>query len=465
MKIIWRLAPFLCIFLGVVLGGFVLVWAKNIGIFSYVVPPDVPLWLPGKEVGFAAAWNWTFSLLLMPVMVALVIWIIQSTRQALMNMHGLGMIVDDGFNPVPKPMLERIWRALVIAIAVLAVVITALFVWFTLDQYDDVIGQHFAAESFQELAKTVLIEGKGRYHPPTELHEFDWSVAALIDQASAGTVKRISVESNKLFSFFVYIVYLGLFASAFFIVVAWMFVAIAAASLTLFDNPGVRIVPSLTSRDPRRGFESLEATFIFILIAIFLAYFAAYLVVTQNLYLRTTHEGWGELFFGAVVEALDKASGQDSAEVWPMLLLVAGFIAEDRTGGAITNSVDAVFAAMAGALVLIVSSGAVILMLRRIALHGRAQLARHRSETLPDIKVWPIEWPSVTDFLIAIFLASVALFLFRLGAILFLGALMLALYRLWRVSRAKLQLAMTSFRMGGRSINKRARSSVPTLNS
>ena len=87
MKIIWRLAPFLCIFLGVVLGGFVLVWAKNIGIFSYVVPPDVPFWLPGKEVGFAAAWNWTFSLLLMPVMVALVIWIIQSTRQALMNMH------------------------------------------------------------------------------------------------------------------------------------------------------------------------------------------------------------------------------------------------------------------------------------------------------------------------------------------------------------------------------------------
>ena len=55
MKIIWRLAPFLCIFLGVVLGGFVLVWAKNIGIFSYVVPPDVPFWLPGKEVGFAAS--------------------------------------------------------------------------------------------------------------------------------------------------------------------------------------------------------------------------------------------------------------------------------------------------------------------------------------------------------------------------------------------------------------------------
>ena len=134
-------------------------------------------------------------------------------------------------------------------------------------------------------------------------------------------------------------------------------------------------------------------------------------MVTQNLYLRTTHEGWGELFFGAVVEALDKVSGQDSAEVWPMLLLVAGFIAEDRTGGAITNSVDAVFAAMAGALVLIVSSGAVILMLRQIALHGRAQLAWHRSEMLPDIKVWPIEWPSVTDFLIAIFLASVAFFI------------------------------------------------------
>ena len=48
MKIIWRLAPFLCIFLGVVLGGFVLVWAKNIGIFSYVgcsQPVDATLYL------------------------------------------------------------------------------------------------------------------------------------------------------------------------------------------------------------------------------------------------------------------------------------------------------------------------------------------------------------------------------------------------------------------------------------
>ena len=73
LRIVWNLSPFILLVGGIVLGAVVLVWAKNIGIFFYVIPKDVPFWLPGKQVGFALAWHWSFGLMFMPVTAALAI--------------------------------------------------------------------------------------------------------------------------------------------------------------------------------------------------------------------------------------------------------------------------------------------------------------------------------------------------------------------------------------------------------
>ena len=435
MRILWRLSPFLIVIAGIVLGAIVLIWAKNIGISAYAIPATAPFWYPGKEVGFARSPNWLFGLLLMPILAALAIFILQRGQQALRAMHRLGMVVDDDFRPLTDAALARIWRRLAICAAVAAALVTALAVWFAHDQYEDDIGRHFAAGAIVGLAPAMAVDGR-RLHPPTEVEEFDWSLAALIDARAGAEAKGIDPDANRRFSLFVYVVYLGLSTAAIFTIAAWMLILTGAASLTLFEQPGARLVPSRVSTDPRGGFEALESTFIFILIAMFVTYFSGYLVVVQNLYLRTTYAGWGDLFFQAVTTAAGLFADADEKGLWSSLLAAAGFVAEDRDGGAVVASFDATLAGMAGMVLLVVSTGFVIVILRLVARHGKAELEKHLGAPLPAIKVWPLQWPAVTDFVLAIFLAAVALFLFRLGALLFLGALVLALYRLWKNSRA-----------------------------
>ncbi|MHA1113466.1 MAG: hypothetical protein ACTSRY_03045 [Alphaproteobacteria bacterium] len=434
MKILWRLSPFLILIGGVIVGAFVLIWAKNIGVSSYEMPATAPFWYPGKEVGFALSPNWLFGLLLMPVLAALAIFIVQRSHQALWAMHRLGMVVDDDFVPLSDAAIARIWRRLALCAAVAAVLVASLSVWFACDQYDDDIGRHFAAGGFIGLASPEDVGGR-KIYMPTEVEEYDWSVAALIDAKAGAAAKGIDPDANRRFSLFVYVVYLGLSMAAIFFIAAWMLILVAAASLTLFERPGARLVPSRRSTDPRGGFEALESTFIFILIAMFVTYFSGYLVVVQNLFLRTTYAGWGDLFFEAIVAATGVFADAQKQGLWKSLLAAVGFVAEDRNGGAVAASFDGMLAGMAGMVLLVVSTGFVVVLLRLVASHGKAELEKHLGESLPPLKVWPLRWPAVTDFVLAIFLAAVALFLFRLGALLFLGALMLALYRLWKISR------------------------------
>ena len=70
-RIIWRLSPFIILITGFIAAVIVFNWAGRIGVSTYQIPADSPYWLPGKQVGFASAGNWLFSLLLMPLVLML----------------------------------------------------------------------------------------------------------------------------------------------------------------------------------------------------------------------------------------------------------------------------------------------------------------------------------------------------------------------------------------------------------
>jgi len=440
-RIIWRLSPFIIFIIGVITAVIVFNWAVHIGVSAYVMPTDSPYWLPGKKVGFASAGNWLFSLLLMPLVTALFVLIVQQTRQALQQMHTQGMLVDAHFKPISTTTLNKVWRALLISGAVLSVVVGVLSVIFALDQYEQVIGQHFSAGEFVQVTEQQKVaikigEQEVRVYQPTNIHEFDWSVAALIDKASSIRTAKVDPDKNQAFSKFVYIVYLGLFMGAFFSLVGWLIVVSAATSLTLFHGGDIRLVPNTESKDPRQGFEALEGTFIFTLLAVFVSYFAAYLVVVQNLYLRTTQVSVSNMFLGAVGDAAQQLGASGDKLSFKLLSVAVGFVVESPKDGAIINSADVAITSMAGVVVLLVVVCIVFLLLHVAAKRGHDRLNENLTQKLPKIDTWPMSWPGVTTLLIALFLATVALFLFRLGALMFAGALMLALAHLWRKSRA-----------------------------
>ena len=343
------------------------------------------------------------------------------------------MLLDDDFEPIDRATLETLWRALVIAGAGLAMVFAVLLMRYALDQYEEVIGRHFDA------GEILLLEGQKKvdgFYQPTPVDEYDWSVAALIDKASKKRQLAVDPTANQEFSLFVYVVYMGLFLGAFFSPISWLIVISAAASLTLFANPGIRLVPAQDSKDPRRGFEALESTFIFSLVAIFIAYFAAYLAIVQNLYLRTTQLSFGDFFFGAIGAAADLVAAQDVSAAFRLLALAVGYVAGDTGGGTVVESVDAVITSMAGVVVVLIVLAVLRLMLHVVAKHGHSRLGAHLGRELPPIDTWPMSWPRSVTLFVTLFLATVSLFLFRLGALLFAGAIAISIYRMWQLSQS-----------------------------
>lgn len=422
----WRLLPYGILVVGVVAAAWVLLWAKSIGIASYRIPDGATVWRPGKQVGFMDAWNWLFSLLMLPVFLALVVATIQQTAQAFSRMHAAGMLVDRRFRPITAPRLGRLWRTLVIAFVLLSAVLGLLSMRYTLNQFDEVIGRHFDADAFVGVDSHRGSDGLAL---PTDVDEYDWSVAALIDRSAPGRGSTMDAAANRAFSLFVYVVYLGLFMVAFGCLMAWFVVVSAAAWLTSFDRPSIQLVPDTGSPDPRRGLEVLEGPFVCALIAVFVAYLAAYLVVLQNLFLRSQAADLGALFGDAVAEA----AGQLGSDFWQSIGLLVGWVVEARADESV-RSLDATLSSMGGVVVVVVVMIAVILVLRTVANRGHIRLQAHLRHQLPAIETWPMSWPRIDTLLVALVLATIALFAFRLGALLFAGMIAYCLGRMWRIA-------------------------------
>jgi hypothetical protein len=352
-------------------------------------------------------------------------------------MYRSGMLVDNDFLPINEAMFKRLWRGIIISGAVLGLIFGALSIWFAHNQYQKVIGQHFDNGDFVNLENINLIDVQPynlnmKIYPPTYVYEYDWSVASLINEHSTGKNPDIDRDSNRDFSFFVYMIYLGLFMAVFFFIIAWLIVTAAAASLTMFSQPGIRLIPIRDHEDPRLGFEALENTFLFTLVAIFIAYFVAYLVVLQNLYLRVADLSFGEFFIGTVGRAANSFKNIDGSDPLQRLAVAVGFIAGDGTSGEIVKSTDGFIISMVSILIILIVLGMLLFILRIVMKHGHSRYAAHLNEKLPPIMTWPMTRPRVRTLLVALFLATVALFLFRLGALLFAGAIALSLFVIWR---------------------------------
>lgn len=119
LRVVTSLLPFVILFVGLILLGLVLGWADDIEIFSFAVPEihhdeTAPLQdkfgFKGQEVGFAYALNWTTSLILFPLMFALVVAAMSVGHDTLLRLYRARMIVDRGLRPVRAETIRRIWN-------------------------------------------------------------------------------------------------------------------------------------------------------------------------------------------------------------------------------------------------------------------------------------------------------------------------------------------------------------------
>jgi hypothetical protein len=200
----------------------------------------------------------------------------------------------------------------------------------------------------------------------------------------------------------------------------------------MFENPGIRIVPNAASKDDRRGFEALEEMFIIMLVVVFLAYFAAYLIHIQNIYLRLDNPTFGAFFLGAVGDAWQQFQEQEDFGFLQLLVVIFGWaLAEDVPFGA-----DSLTTSLAGIIVFAILLFIIRLMLHFVARHAQRSLERQTGKSLGRMSTWPVSWPRVMTLVAGLSLAIMALFLFRIGVLIFLGAVVLVAYRVYLDARA-----------------------------
>ena len=91
---------------------------------------------------------------------------------------------------------------------------------------------------------------------------------------------------------------------------------------------------------------------------------------------------------------------------------------------------------MAGIIVFAILLFIIRLMLHFVARHAQRSLERHTGKEIGKMTTWPVSWPRLTTLVAGLLFAVMALFLFRFGVLIFLGALVLAAIRIYIDSRA-----------------------------
>ena len=373
-----------------------------------------------KQVGFAAAVNWSFGLIILfPLFIYCACETANHGFLAVEEFVSNGMIVDRHWNKVPLTAVMRLLRrrriALIIAGILIAVISTTLL---PLD-YRAVVGDFYE--------KPELVVG---FRPTDPELEGDWSIAAPIckhfDQAINACAKPIAnYILNAVFAAaaYGYLAYCGS-------IVSMVFVVALALFATFFISPdflraGYRLVPDIRSADPRKGFEALEGFFLHAVAACFVLFAMGYLVVLQNVYLRTEDTNIVSLIvpFLSVPEAKPDVIFAAIGKAFSEQLGVMNLNTVGVSGG--------------GFLILFVMLISAWLALRNTSKRGakavgdalegtpvvRQQLINYLDGldvgairmALDEIQFWPLKWPSLNLLACWLALAMISLFFVTVG--------------------------------------------------
>lgn len=410
----------------------VLIWASSIDVHDYKIPDQdgVDFWYPEKQVGFGSAVNWLASTVAMPTSLILLILLIPLSFDAMREMYESGMIVDRKLCRISEDSFRKLCRRIKFWFAILMIVIVILLAVWTHRDYYQSVGQHYRCGSFvYECVRDDSGEYGGKpveaekhdgaeYYMTTDVIEYDWSVAALMDHRAMGTENGVDRERrlarNHGFAKFVYVFYgfghFVVFSAAF----LWIVTLAIMGAETLWKESPILVIPSDDS-SWCGGFEKLEKPIRLVLIILGAGVINGYLIVVQNLYLRTEDLSLAQ-FFVSPLRRTPQLSWNSPADIFPLLLWVLGGPAQpsDDTRQVLSNTMTTVLVSATGPAAVVVGGA----LIRNIVRRAYERVANCGSEAVCKGD-WPLTWPSFRTLLIYAVCSLIAVIFFRFGVLLF----------------------------------------------
>ncbi|MEM1159341.1 MAG: hypothetical protein AAGJ28_00265 [Pseudomonadota bacterium] len=248
----------------------------------------------------------------------------------------------------------------------------------------------------------------GFVHPQAE---FDWSVASTFDKAP------LSTFSNALFGLFAYLL-IPIFGMS---IVFGGFVYLCAFA-HLFDSMlrnrlDVFIIPDVSSRDDRCGFERFENFFQHFLVSAICTAIMSLCMHLQNVYLRSDrYTNIFEMTFEKSIEFVGKGTKNGLEDVKNLLTSINDVIEIPR----FVVSIQTFAAPVIIFLVSLLIFACLWAWLRSAALDGRRYLIQNESlhdlelEKLHRMIIWPVGWMTVNRLIAVIITLGLSMFFVNL---------------------------------------------------
>lgn len=378
--------------------------------------------LLAKQVGFGLALNWSVGLcFLFPFFAYCVCETVNGGLSAIDQMVSRQMIVNENWKTPSVSFMRRLVRkrttSLIVVIAGAAMLATA----FVALEYYRVVGRFYGSGPFPTF----------KFTDPQ--NEADWSIAAPI----CAYTQEVSEQCGTILQYrglngwfaglaYGYLVYFGAISAISFMFAFGLYVRFVFASD--IRQAKLRVVPDLTSKDKRRGYEVLEDFFFYAIAGCSVLFAMGYLVTLQNVYLRQADPNLA-VFFAPLLPTkieLDLARVVEVIQAGARLIIVNG------------NSVSVSILGLMFFFIVVVSAAAA---LGRAARRGTERLTEEleRPELTPefaeylaaqnltresataalaDIRYWPVNWPTVNVTIASLVFAVIALVFVNFGALL-----------------------------------------------
>jgi hypothetical protein len=395
-----------------------------------------------KQVGFALAPNWGLtSFLLMPAAVGLVLLGIESFRGAVDKMLDRGMLRTTGYRRVTarsesvKKLSQSIhrwsiWCGLVIFIFV--------FVAMAFDYYD-VSAKHLLAKE-----PCTDVNDLTKYPLSDPYLERDWSIAACLNTTDGSNPGRVV---NAIYTGIAYFIYPTILTA--FVIWSFVFVFFIGAFFRerALSEQKLLLIPDLTTKDSRRGFESLEPLYTNFCLLSLVSILILYSMILQNVFLRLEDvDNIWDLIKSGYAHALGAAAIlQGGEDILTVLSEEVGFYfaANDFNVQAFIGVI------LMGCLILLLYAGCIRMLLTAARQSGEqlrqaiqtgkfdteAELGLSSDDAikrLDEMDVWPVRWISLRTLLFVVAVSAVSLVAVNVGLYLFGIVLLIGAYTIIR---------------------------------